>query len=197
MVSFPTSTTASITYSSNFDDKLTCHLTATDTTPVVPEIKKESGAAPAPNTVAAAAPLPEVKDTTPASPTAPPTAPAEPSKTAETDPIHSVQPVQKSEEPIMAEPVTEAAKPAHDQAKPAAAEPEVHKESILAEPTKETEPAKAADIAPAATSQGMNIPRDLTTKEEQEAEALKKKNEKAKNASLVIRGMNMLANVVV
>ena len=163
---------------------LTSHFTATDTTPVVPEVKKES--APAPNTVAAAVPLPDLKDTTPASPTAQ----AEPSKTAETDPIHSVQPVQKSEEPIMAEPVTEAAKPSHD-------EPEVQKESILAEPTKGVEPAKAADISAAPIFQGESIPRELTTKEEHEAEALRKKNEKAKKASLVIRGMNMLANVVV
>lgn len=97
----------------------------------------------------------------------------------------------------MAEPVTEAAKPAHDEVKQAATEPEVHKDSILAEPTKETEPARASDIAPAVTSQGMNIPRELTTKEEHEAEALRKKDEKAKKASLVIRGMNMLANAVV
>lgn len=97
----------------------------------------------------------------------------------------------------MAEPVTEAAKPARDEVKPAATEPEVQKESLLAEPSKDVEPAKAADIAPAATSQGMTIPRELTMKEEHDVEALRKKNEKAKKASLVIRGMNMLANVVV
>lgn len=100
----------------------------------------------------------------------------------------------------MAEPVTEAAQPAHDEVKPAepaAGQLEVGKESILAEPNKDVEPAKAADIAPAVTSQGMTIPRELTMKEEHEAMALRKKNEKAKKASLVIRGLNMLANVFV
>lgn len=159
-----------------FDHKLTSYFTATDTTPVVPEVKKESEAAPQPNTVAAAAPLPDLKDTTTASPTTAPTAPAEPSKTAETDPIHSVQPVQKSEEPIMAEPVTEAAKSAHDEVKPAATEAEVQKEFILAEPTKEVEPAKAADIPAATTYQGEKIPRELSMKNQHETEALRKKN---------------------
>lgn len=97
----------------------------------------------------------------------------------------------------MAEPVTEAANPAYDEVKPAATEPEVQKESLLAEPSKDVEPAKAADIAPAATSQGMTIPHELTTKDEHKAEALTKKDEKAKKASLVIRSMDMLANVVV
>ena len=99
----------------------------------------------------------------------------------------------------MAEPVTEAAKPAHDEVKPAApaAEtPAAQKESILAEPTKDVEPAKSADIPAAPTSQGEAIPRALTTKEEHEAEELRaKKNIKAKKASLTIRAVGMLANI--
>ena len=181
----PRTTTCNFIILVPFDHILTSYFTATDTTPVVPEVKKESVAAPQTNTVAAAAPLPDLKDATPASPTAAPTAPAEPSKTAETDPIHSVQPVQKSEEPIMAEPVTEAAKSAHDEVKPA----------ILAEPTKKVESAEAADIPAPPTFQGENIPRELTTKKEHEAEASRKKNEKAKKASLTKRAASMIANI--
>ena len=99
--------------------------TATDTTPVVPEVKKESQPAPDINTVAAAAPVPELKDTTPSSPVV--AAESVTSKTADTDPIHSVEPVEQSEEPIMAEPITASAP------KPAASAPAKVPEQDLAQ----------------------------------------------------------------